>query len=126
MITGQVVSDGSNLRPVVEIPLIVQNGPVVPIQATVDTGFTGFLTLSQEMVEFLRLNPVSDQVMTLADGSKRMFLVYRAVIEWFGIPRLIDVHRAESDALVGMVLLQDHDIHIRAIHGGHVSISPVA
>ncbi len=126
MITGRVSSDGLNLRPIVELPVCVENGPIVPIEAIVDTGFTGYLTLSREMIELLALEPVSDQVMTLADGSRALFLVYRAVVEWFGTLRLIDVHRAEGDALVGMALLQNHNLQIQAIHGGDVSITPIS
>ena len=125
MITGRVSLNGVNLRPMVELPVCVENGPRVPIEATVDTGFTGYLTLSQEMVEFLGLEPVSDQIMTLADGSRAMFLVYRAVVEWFDTLRLIDVHRAEGNALVGMAMLQNHDLHVRAIQDGDVSIAPI-
>lgn len=81
MITGRVSSDGLNLGPIVELPVCVENGPTVPIEAIVDTGFMGYLTLSREMIELLALEPVSDQVMTLADGSRALFLVYRAVVE---------------------------------------------
>ena len=125
MITGRVTSDGLNLRPIIAFPICVENGPLVPIEATVDTGFTGYLTLSKETVEFLDLEPVSDQVMTLADGSKALFLVYRAVVEWFGTHRLIDVHRAEGDSLVGMAMLQNHNLHIQAVLDGDVSIAPI-
>ena len=126
MITGRVSSDGLNLRPIVEMLVCVENGPTVPIEAIVDTGFTGYLTLSRELIELLALEPVSDQVMTLADGSRALFLVYRAVVEWFGTLRLIDVHRAEGDSLVGMAMLQNHNLQIQAIHGGDVSITPIS
>ena len=125
MITGRVSSDGLNLRPIVELPVRVENGPKVPIEAIVDTGFTGYLAISREMIELLSLEPVSDQVMTLADGCRALFLVYRAVVEWFGTLRQMDVHRAGGDSLVGMAMLQNHNLQIQAIHGGDVSITPV-
>jgi clan AA aspartic protease len=92
------------------------------IDAVIDTGFTGFLTLPYEMIAALSLSWVGSDRGTLGDGSETTFEVYEATIIWDGQFRSIPVNAAETDPLVGMSLLYGYNLQIQAIEGGIVRI----
>jgi clan AA aspartic protease len=97
-------------------------GRVLEIDATVDTGFSGSLSLPQEMVVGLGLLPYGTMRGVLADGSESFFPVYNAVIFWHGQPRLIYVSVVESDPLLGMGMLHGSEFSMQVIDGGEVAI----
>lgn len=92
------------------------------IEALVDTGFTAFLTLPQTLVVALELPFKRRGWAVLADGSEISFDVYEAEIVWDGHPRVIDVSVAETTPLIGTSLLEDHELTIRFVDDGDVSI----
>ena len=59
---------------------------------------------------------------TLADGSQASFEVYDVTVLWNGQPREVYTYAADSMPLVGMLLLDDHDLSIRVRDGGRVVI----
>ena len=74
------------------IPLTVQGpaGQAQDIEAVIDTGFTGFLSLPSGVVVALGLPFISASQATLADGSQVTLNAYRAMVLWDG--ELIPFH----------------------------------
>jgi clan AA aspartic protease len=95
------------------------------INAVIDTGYTGFLSLPSEIINSLNLPWTGIDRGTLGDGSEVTFEVYAAKVIWDGKYRYIPVNEAETDPLVGMSLLYGYDIRIRVVEGGSVTIEPV-
>ena len=93
---------------------------VVP--AVIDTGFSGFLTLSPGTVLALGLVYVMRGASTLADGSRDEYDMYRADIEWFGTPRRVLVSAVGTEALLGMGLLAGCELRVEAVPGGAVEV----
>jgi clan AA aspartic protease len=106
------------------IGLIVQNasGQGHDIDAVIDTGFTGFLTLPTSVIAALGLTWRGYASAVLGDGSLQQFDVYAATVIWDGQARLVEIDAAETDPLVGMGLLYGHEVRIQAIDGGTVTI----
>lgn len=75
------------------------------IDAVIDTGFTGFLTLPLSMLSSLNMRAYRREQGILGDGSICIFDVYRGLINWDGEFRRIDINAAETTPLVGMSLL---------------------
>lgn len=118
MITGVV-----NARHQATIRLAVHhvNGQKQEVEALLDTGFSGSLTLPPAVIAALGL-PRTRGTVILANGSEDQFDIYAAVIRWDGTPRDILVEAADTDPLVGMALLIGYDVHIQVAEGGKVLI----
>lgn len=93
------------------------------IEAVIDTGFNGWLTLPAADVDALGLQWKSVSQGTLADGSQQLFEVFEANILWDGRLRRIPVHRSDSAALVGMALLNGHELTMQIRSRGKVTIT---
>ena len=109
---------------VVTLPLRGPDGQSREIDAVVDTGYNGFLTLPTTVVAELGLAFGGISRATLADGSVVAFDVYDVTVIWDGIARYISANAADSTPLVGMSLLDRHDLSIRVRDGGRVLIQP--
>ncbi len=92
------------------------------VEAVIDTGFDGWLTLPASLVAKLRLRWRRRSRAVLADGSEVLFDVYEATVIWDGRPRRIAVDRVESDPLIGMSLLDGYELKVQVIDGGKVGI----
>ena len=92
------------------------------IEAVVDTGYNGFLTLPPVLVGELDLPFVTSGEATLADGSAVSFDIHAVTVDWDGHARHIEADAAETTPLVGMRLLAGHDLHVEVEHGGRVAI----
>lgn len=110
------------------IPLVVsnQNRQTQLVNAVIDTGYTGFLSLPREIIVALNLPWSGIDRGTLGDGSEVTFEVYAATVIWDGQYQNIPVNEAETDPLIGMSLLYGYDLQIRAVEGGIVTIKAVA
>ena len=95
------------------------------IDAVIDTGYTGYLSLPREIIVALNLPWTGIDRGTLGDGSEVTFEVYAATVIWDGQYRNIPVNEAETDPLVGMSLLYGYDLQIRAVEGGNVTIKAI-
>lgn len=118
MITGVVKSDEGR------ICITVQGlqGRVQEVEAVIDTGYTGSLTLPPAEIAALGLRWRSVDRGTLADGSECLFDVYEATVGWDGKPRRVLVDEAETDPLVGMTLLSGYELKMQVRSGGKVTI----
>ena len=106
------------------IPLTVQgpSGQSREIEAVVDTGYNGFLTLPPALVTELGLAFRDRGRAILADGSEAFFDIYDVAVHWDNHLRNTRASAAGSIPLVGMLLLDEHDLSIQVRDGGRVVI----
>ena len=106
------------------IPLSLQGpaGQARQVEAVIDTGFTGFLTLPPSLVAELGLVFKGTSEATLADGSAVSFDAYDATVFWEGDPRVVLIDEADTTPLVGMLLLNGHNLNMDVEDGGRVVI----
>lgn len=105
------------------LPIVVKNNATTQlVDAVIDTGFSGFLTLPSHIITALGLTWKGRDAATLGDGSSCIFDVYIAIVIWDGEYRTIDINESETVPLIGMKLLRGYDLRIQAIEGGFVEI----
>jgi clan AA aspartic protease len=119
MIRGVV---NRHLEATVRLEVVGAGGQRQEVDAIIDTGFTGFLTLPSAVVTALALPWLCRQEGILADGSVHIFDVYVVSIVWDDTHRDVEVESAEADVLIGMGMLEGCDLRILAIRGGTVTI----
>ena len=120
MITGMV---NINHEAIIQLVAIGPQGHQQEIDAVIDTGFTGFLTMPPPLVAALGLSWLCRQPGILADGRVEFFDVYVATVIWDGQPRTVEVEVADTEPLVGMSLLDCHTLRIDVLSGGVVTIT---
>jgi clan AA aspartic protease len=106
------------------LPLVVgnANGQRQVIDAVIDTGFNGFLTLPSSIITALDLPWNASDIVTLGDGSETLFDLYSVTVLWDGQFCEIDVAESETDPLIGMSLLYKYGLRIDAVEGGVVRV----
>lgn len=122
MITGVV---NANREATIHLLAHGPSGQQQEVEAIIDTGFTGFLTLPPVLVQELDLAWLCRQPGVLADGSVKFFDVYIATVIWEGQPRIVEVEASDTDPLVGMSLLDRHSLRIDVLPGGVVTITVI-
>lgn len=110
------------------LPIVVGNANKQRqlIDAVIDTGFNGFLTLPPNIIATLDLPWNCSDVVTLGDGSETLFDLYAATVIWDGQFREIDVAESETEPLVGMALLYGYRLQIDIISGGKITIEALS
>ena len=119
MIEGTV---NAHLEAVVTLPIPGPTGQTREVDAVVDTGFNGYLVLPPTLVADLGLPVVGDGEAVLADGSEAAFDVYGVTTLWDGQERYVETGAVGVDPLVGMAMLDNHDLSIQVRNGGRVVI----
>ena len=90
------------------------------------TGYNGFLTLPPDLVAELELPLVGTSQATLANGDMEDFNVHDVTVLWDGMPRDIEADGMGVVPLVGMALLDGHNLNIAVADGGRVVIEAMA
>ena len=108
---------------VIEITLNDQSGQPMEIEAVIDTGYTGFLTLPTSLVTELGLTFRSHGLAVLADSSEVAFDIYDVTILWDERRRRIRVDATGDTPLVGMLLLEGYNLNMDIEQSGTVIIS---
>jgi clan AA aspartic protease len=119
VISGVVTADR---EAIIQLTIYGRAGAVTGIDAVIDTGYDGRLTLPMSLIGSVHLAFRRHGSAILANGSVVAFDAYDAVIEWDGAPRSIVVDAADSDPLVGMALLDGYELTIQAVVEGAVTI----
>lgn len=97
-------------------------GRYTDARAVIDTGFTDWLTLPPDVVEYLGL-PVRGSVdVELADGSVERLPIHRVMVSWHGRTRLVRAYATPGGVLIGMALLGGSRLTVDAVPGGAVRI----
>ena len=119
MLTGKV---NSRLEAIVRLWIGGPEDRVLETDVLIDTGFSGSLSLPPEIIAKLGLLPHGEMLGILADGTKSLFPIYKAIISWHGQPWAISVSAVESHPLLGMGMLCDSELFMQVFDGGEVVI----
>lgn len=92
------------------------------IETVVDTGYSGFLTLPTTVVTELGLPFAYIGRALLANDDEVSFDVHDVTVLWDGQPRHIKADAMGGVPLVGMPLLDRHNLNIEVESGGRVLI----
>ena len=121
----RVINDG--LFPAVEIEVRRTHSGTQPrpVEALLDTGFDGALSLPSDYVETLQLPLMTERVVTLGDGSSVNVKVHvgfvRIASQWYRCAVL-----ATGDIpTVGMHLMQGLKVCFEATEDGEIEIVPL-
>jgi len=119
MITGVVTA---NREAVIHVLVRGPHGQEAQVQAVIDTGFTGFLTLPAGLITDLALPFASATRVTLGDGSEVHMDAFEAAVLWDNQERSVVVLAAEGGTLVGMAMLSGYRITLDVKDEGSVTI----
>jgi clan AA aspartic protease len=119
MITGTVSVDR---EPIIRISVQDTHGQSHELNAVIDTGFNGWLTLPPELVGAFGLSWRRVGTAILADGSQTFFDVFEATVLWDGQLVTVSVDEAASEPLVGMSLMYGYELLLPVIEGGTLSL----
>jgi clan AA aspartic protease len=105
------------------LPIVIKNNAATQfVDAVIDTGFSGFLTLPSGIISILELSWEGRDVATLGDGTFCTFEVYIGQVIWNGEYREIYINESETVPLIGMQLLRGYELRIQTIEGGTVTV----
>ena len=96
------------------------------IEAVVDTGFNGFLTLPPTVLSALGCPQIGRGRAVMANGHSELFDVYEVTLIWDGQPRTVETDAADTDALIGMSLIYGYELRIQALDGGRVTLETLS
>jgi clan AA aspartic protease len=94
------------------------------VEAVLDTGYNGFLTLPSHIVRPLQLPFVGYRRATLGDGSIIVLEMYLATVLWHEQEREVLVLQADGGPLVGMALLYGSRVVLHVVDDGDVLVEP--
>jgi clan AA aspartic protease len=118
---GTVAAEGNEALLGVEV-LSQAGSSSLRVEAVVDTGFTGHLTLPRATVDALGLPIIGSAESILADGSLVMEDVCLARVLWHGAERPVRVLVADATPLLGMALMRGSELRVECVGGEEVSV----
>lgn len=95
------------------------------VEAIIDTGFTGELTLPPAWIEELGLPRTGTQDLILADGRASDTPLYDGYVILDGTAYEVVVAEAHTTPLLGTDLLWGFSLHVEFQDGGPVEIEPL-
>jgi clan AA aspartic protease len=119
VIIGRV---NSRLKALAPIKVKSAGRQTITVEVIVDTGFSGFLMLTPEVINTLQLPRIGSRVFSLGNNSRANFDTYMAKVIWDGEERTVRVIASEAHPIVGMSLLKGYRVTIDAVDGGQVRI----
>jgi clan AA aspartic protease len=111
-----------NREAIIELEVSDIGQPATKVDAVIDTGYNGYLTLPYDLVTALQLPFAGHRRGTLADGSVTRLDVYLASVVWHGRQKDVLISQAAGTPLIGMSLLKGSRLTMDVIDGGDVSI----
>jgi clan AA aspartic protease len=123
VISGTVTA---NREAVLCLTIFNTNNQAHEINAIIDTGFNGNLTLPSDLISALELNWLRLARAILADGSEIISSVYEASVLWDGQPITISVSEANADPLVGMSLMYGYELVMPIVDGATFTLRSIA
>ena len=98
---------------------------VITLEATIDTGFSGWLTLPETLIEELNLTSYGPRPNRLANDSVVLIQTYSALVQWCGQLRPVIVSNASNvRPLIGTALLENFRLTIDMWEDGAVTVTP--
>lgn len=110
-------------EPLIRLTVRGARGRRQEIEAIVDSGYTGWLTLPPPVIAALNLSWQTFGRGVLADGSVSTFDVYQAKLLWDGRVRRVFVDEFNATPLVGMALLRGYEYRMQVRARGQVTIT---
>ena len=98
----------------------------VKIEAVIDTGFSGYLTLPSVLINRLKLQQAGEQIAILGDENRVILKRYIASVLWHEVERDVYVLQAEGGPLIGMSLLYGSRLTLDVVTGGDVMIDALS
>ena len=119
MITGKITT---NREAIIELEVIGSNQRTEKVEAVIDTGFNGYLTLPNDLINYLKLQRAGSRYVTLGDGNVVVLDMYLAMVLWHGQQREVLVLQADGGPLIGMSLLYGNRVMLEVVENGAVTI----
>lgn len=119
MITGLVTAQ---LEALIRVTVGGPRGRVAVVEAVVDTGYDGHLTLPPALIVKVGLPWQRRGRAELADGSESVFDVYAATVRWHRQLRRVAIDEVVTKPLVGMRRLPGSELSIVVRPGGRVTV----
>ena len=113
----------ARLEAVLRLRVRGPSGTAAEVDAVIDTGYTGTLTLPTPVAESLGLERGVGGQAVLADGTSRRFDTFAAEVEWGGGWRGIEAYALGSEVLIGMRFLAGHGLRVEVIERGAVEVT---
>ena len=120
MIQGVV---NASFDAVVRIPIRGHLGQEREIEAVIDTGFNGFLTLPPSLIRELGLPLMSKVRASLADGKVVELDVHKVELMWGGRRGYVRADATGNRPLIGMSLLHRHGLYVEVVEGGRIEVA---
>ncbi|HEY3245441.1 MAG TPA: clan AA aspartic protease [Phycisphaerae bacterium] len=112
----------SETEAVVRVSIRSQARQPLSVEAVVDTGFDGFLSMPPSTIGSLALVQIAEVFAELANGEEAPTRVFEAEAEWDGRAVPIEVAEFDCEPLLGMRLLAGYHLGIDVTNGGRVEI----
>jgi clan AA aspartic protease len=122
MITGRMTEQRTAA---IALHLRGTRGQVETVDAVIDTGFNGFLTLPLPQIARLRFPYEGNIEAVLGDGREVKLDIFMGTVVWEGRHRDGVVLAADGSPLVGVALLAGHRVTLEISDNGSVSIEPL-
>ena len=122
MITGYVTS---TREAIIRLALRSVDSREETIDAIIDTGFDGFLTLPASVVSGLALPFAGATRAELGDGSEAFLDAFEAIVVWDGAERSVVTLATRGEPLVGMAMLSGYRVTLDVVEDGRVEIRPI-
>jgi clan AA aspartic protease len=122
MILGTVNSEHEIMF---SLPILDSRGNEHQIEAILDTGFNGSLTLPPTTILQLGLAYRSRTLAEMADGTIGRLDVFAATIMWDRVVKSIAVESLDTSPLLGMSLLVNFDLQVRVTAGSLARLTAV-
>lgn len=122
MITGTVNRDGDLIAPV---RVLDANEYVHRFEAVVDTGFSGYLSLSPRQIRDMGLGPPQPIDMVVANNVTFETSSYPGIVLWRGERRPVQIIESEGTPLIGIALLWGSLLTAEITDNGNVAIGPL-
>jgi clan AA aspartic protease len=120
MMTGNV---NSKLQPTISLSLIAPDGTEFELDALIDTGFSGDITLPIETIRQMGLTFYVQDVHTIGNNQDAAFNVYTgAKVYWHQKDVDVLVMEVEGESYMGMELLEGSSLFVEAKPNGKVRV----
>ena len=129
---GRVNAVDDALEAIVTLSVQDENGAMEDVNFVIDSGYTGEMTLPQEIINRLDLGAAeydeyeAAPTVMLADGAILIVDVYVTSVWWHDRLRSVEVDSIGSTPLIGMGLLRGSNLSVDAIPGGLVTITDLS
>ena len=119
MIIGKI---NHSLEAIITIDFVGSDGFLHSLEAVLDTGYNGDLTLPQDVIQQLGLVLLGRRSVTLANGESVVLNAYLGTVAWHGLQRQVVILQTDEEPLLGMSLLQESRVTLEVWNDGGVII----